>query len=54
MDRTWYRREDVEVHGEPDEEYFIELDVCAFFIGYRESTYERGERRVDAEDVDVP
>lgn len=32
-DRRWNTREDVEVHGEPNKEYFIKLFVLAILVG---------------------
>lgn len=45
--RTCYAREDVEVHGEPDEEHFIKLGVFAIFIRHRDGPYGRGVRGMD-------
>lgn len=35
----WHTRENVEVHGEPDKEYFIKLGVSAIFIRYGDGAY---------------
>lgn len=53
--RAWYIRENVEVHGEPYEEYFIKLGVSAIFIRNGNGAYGcdvRDEER--ARELDVP
>lgn len=53
--RTCHRRKDVEVHGEPDEEHFVELGVSAIFIRHRDGAYGRSVRGIARkENLEVP